>query len=91
MNLDIFAHTLLGKILPQVLAITLQTEGNYSSPPGSVFSKMYFHPAEWKAIENFGKVITPVKIGKINSDTIMRVLTKCFHRSFYSWAFSKKL
>lgn len=30
-----------GKNLPQVLAISSQAEGNHSSPPGSVFSKIY--------------------------------------------------
>lgn len=37
------------------------------------------------------KMIIPVKIGKMNLDTIIRVLTKCFIWSVYGFTFSKKL
>ena len=36
-------------------------------------------------------MIIPVKIGKMNLDTIIRVLTKCFIWSVYGFTFSKKL
>lgn len=37
------------------------------------------------------KMIIPVKIGKMNLDTIIRVLTKCFIWSVYGFTFSEKL
>lgn len=37
------------------------------------------------------KMIIPVKIGKMNLDTIICVLTKCFIWSVYGFTFSKKL